>query len=233
MISVVSNPCCAARGLYLFITRDGAQGVLQITGVTDNPRGVKIRYKLIQHPGAPASPASAVFGLQAERDLTTDDADNQGLVFYKFKNNDFVKPPFPLNLHLDQAPAFVELTPELKQWIRANDVDVLFRFGETTWEMMTLEMQEDYAGQPTDWETIQPGNATQIFARKDADGLVRSEVPSSSSGHGYRDGWDYVNAFRTRSNSIGIYQLRGIDDVYGRGVELRTKLVQTGTVATQ
>jgi hypothetical protein len=96
---------------------------------------------------------------------------------------------------------------------------------------MTLEMQEGYAGQPTDWETIQPGNAVQIFVKKDADGLMRSEVPSSSGGHGYRDGSDYVNAFRTRTNTIGIYQLRGIDDVSGRGVEIRTKLVQTSTVA--
>jgi hypothetical protein len=33
---------------YLFETRDGRQGILQITGFTDNPRGVKVRYKLVQ-----------------------------------------------------------------------------------------------------------------------------------------------------------------------------------------
>jgi len=176
--------------------------------------------------------ASPVFGLQAERDITTNDADDQGLVFYKFKNNDFIKPPSPLKLHLDQAPAFVELTPELKQWIKANEVDVLFHFGEKSWGMMTLEMQEDYARQPTVWETIQPGKAMRIFAKMDAGGLIRSEVPSSSAGHGYRDGWDYVNAFRTRSNTIGIYQLRGMDDVSGRGVEIRYKLTLNGAPAS-
>ena len=35
-----------------------------------------------------------------------------------------------------------------------------------------------------------------------------------------------VNAFRTRSNLIGVYQSRGIDDVSGHGVEIRYKLVQ-------
>jgi hypothetical protein len=34
---------------YYFRTRDGVFGVLQITGFTENPRGVKIRYKLVQN----------------------------------------------------------------------------------------------------------------------------------------------------------------------------------------
>ena len=33
---------------YLFKTREGGMGLLQITSFTDNPRGVKIRYKLVQ-----------------------------------------------------------------------------------------------------------------------------------------------------------------------------------------
>ncbi|HNT56144.1 MAG TPA: hypothetical protein PKG95_15610, partial [Anaerolineaceae bacterium] len=32
---------------YLFQTREGSRGVLQIVGFTDEPRGVKIRYKLL------------------------------------------------------------------------------------------------------------------------------------------------------------------------------------------
>ena len=58
---------------------------------------------------------------------------------------------------------------------------------------------------------------------------MRSEVPASSRGHGYRDGWNYVNAFRMRGNRIGVYQSRGIDDLSGRGVEIRFRLVQPAT----
>jgi len=36
---------------FAFQTRQGDRGVLQITGFTDNPRGVKIRYKLVQSAG--------------------------------------------------------------------------------------------------------------------------------------------------------------------------------------
>jgi chromosome segregation ATPase len=34
---------------FLFKTREGGMGILQITGYTDNPRCVKIRYKLVQN----------------------------------------------------------------------------------------------------------------------------------------------------------------------------------------
>ena len=38
---------------YWFETRDGLKGILQITGFTENPRGVKIRYKLVQNENRP------------------------------------------------------------------------------------------------------------------------------------------------------------------------------------
>ena len=190
--------------------------------------GARLSHELEWGNVIAATAQNLSFGLQAERDITTQDADDQGLVFFKFKNNDVLKPPFPLKLYLNQRPAFVELTPELKQWIKANDVDVLFHFGEKNWDMMTLEMQEDYTdpSASAEWETVTPGKAVAIFAKKDADHLVRSEVPASSGGSGYRDGLSGVKALRTRSNLMGIYQTRGIDDLSGRGVTIRYKLVQ-------
>jgi hypothetical protein len=41
------EPVLRGRDVYLFITRGGSRGILQITDVTDNPRSAKIRYKLI------------------------------------------------------------------------------------------------------------------------------------------------------------------------------------------
>jgi uncharacterized protein involved in exopolysaccharide biosynthesis len=40
---------------YLFKTREGGMGLLQITGFTENPRGVKLRYKLVQNATASAA----------------------------------------------------------------------------------------------------------------------------------------------------------------------------------
>ena len=36
---------------FWFMTRDGAQGIVEITGRTQEPRGVRIRYKLVQPSG--------------------------------------------------------------------------------------------------------------------------------------------------------------------------------------
>jgi serine/threonine protein kinase len=44
--------------LLAFSTSDGAQGLLQITGFTENPRGVKLRYKLVQNIITTTTPVS-------------------------------------------------------------------------------------------------------------------------------------------------------------------------------
>jgi serine/threonine protein kinase len=46
---------------YLFETREGGMGVLQITGLTENPDGVKIRYKLIRGLNSTAPQAAAAY----------------------------------------------------------------------------------------------------------------------------------------------------------------------------
>ena len=42
------SPVTDHTDTWLFRTREGGLGILQITGFTDNPRGVRIRYKLVQ-----------------------------------------------------------------------------------------------------------------------------------------------------------------------------------------
>jgi serine/threonine protein kinase/LysM repeat protein len=46
---------------WLFKTREGGLGILQITGFTENPRGVKIRYKLVQNDGSTGNATSSSF----------------------------------------------------------------------------------------------------------------------------------------------------------------------------
>jgi len=111
-------------------------------------------------------------------------------------------------------------------------VDVLLHLGEKNWDMMTLEMQEEFAGQLNELETISPEKVIALFAQKDADHLVRDEVPASSFGNSYRDGFGSFNAFRTRSNTMGVYQFEGVDNSTRRGVAIRYKLMQaTGSTS--
>jgi serine/threonine protein kinase len=52
---------------WLFKTREGSSGILQITGFTENPRGVKLRYKLVQDSkSAAALPSKPAWGEPVE-----------------------------------------------------------------------------------------------------------------------------------------------------------------------
>ncbi|MBI3849346.1 MAG: serine/threonine protein kinase [Verrucomicrobia bacterium] len=167
-----------------------------------------------------------VFGPVIERVLATPDADDQGWVFFDLETGKSFKPPFPLEFHPNQGPAFVELTPELKQWIKARDLDVLLHLGKKNWDMMTIETQEEFGGQLQEWETISPEKVVEVFAKKDANHAVRDEAPASNFGHSYRDGFGSFNAFRTRGNTMGVYQFEGVDNSTRRGVGIRYKLVK-------
>lgn len=52
--------------LYLFVTRDHVSGVLQIVEPSENPKGVKIRYKLVQNEATPVKPPQKSAEAEAE-----------------------------------------------------------------------------------------------------------------------------------------------------------------------
>jgi hypothetical protein len=63
----LSGVCFISPGTtpaYWFETRNGLKGILQITGFTENPRGVKIRYKLVQNANPPLDTAGQILAEQ-------------------------------------------------------------------------------------------------------------------------------------------------------------------------
>jgi hypothetical protein len=178
---------------------------------------------------AATAPAPPGFGPVIEKVISTEDADGQGLVFLDMETGKSARPPFPLTLRPGQGPGFVELTPELTKWIRARDVDLLLRLGDRGWDLMTLDMQQDFAGQLDEWETVSPAAVVALFAQKDAVGQVRDAVPAGSFSHGYGDGFGALDAFRTRRDTMGVYQFEGVENSTRRGVRLRYKLLLPAT----
>src|ERR1035438_5702051 len=57
---------------YLFKTREGGMGILQITGFTENPSALKIRYKLVLPQASPA-PITSRMLLPADRTKPSDE----------------------------------------------------------------------------------------------------------------------------------------------------------------
>lgn len=228
---------------WAFRTRSGHTGVLQILGFNENPNSVTMRYKLLQlpatnqvpqvprmvfYPNPPVVSAGENFGPLFERVISETEASEQHLVCFDFETGKRFRPPFPLLLRPNQGPAFVELSPELMQWVKSNHSDVLIQFTSTGWNVMNLQMQEDFVAQPTAWDSVTADRVAAVFAAKDAAGLVRAEVPASSSGHAFDDQRDSAKAFRTRSNTMGVMQWSGLNTV-PRSVKIRYRFVESST----
>ena len=178
-------------------------------------------------------PQEIVGGFQRTRQiiLSRSDADADGCLFFKMTPGESIRPPFRLTMKPGNA-YFAEFTSELEKWIAEHDVDILFKITDAGWQMMTLEMQADFAAQPLMWESVTPEQLRAVFRSKDARGLVRDKVPIARRG-GYSSGFSSVDAFRTRRDAIGAYQIRGdIESDSGvKGIRLRWKLVDDAAEA--
>jgi hypothetical protein len=211
---------------WVFETREGSRGILQVLEHTE--RGVKLRYKLVQGgakpPASSATAQRSVFGLQAERMITSRDTNRDGVVAFRFKNNLPFQPPNTLTGYF-QKPEALGFTPELKQWMLDEKVDLLLHFGAKGYTMLSVDMRDGTAGQPTEWDFISPEKAAPLLAGLEK--LNSNPGPRVAGESGYRDGLCDLRVFRTREGQVGFYQLRGLDDADGRGVMIRYKLVLT------
>ncbi len=168
--------------------------------------------------------ASAVFGLQAERNITARDANPDGVFGFRFKDNDIVTPPVAVTGHF-KDPATSGFTAELKQWMRASNVDMLLHLDKKSYDVLTLDMRDGTAGQRTEWATMLPAQAFPVLAKMEAQNSEQKELTSQRGGCSYRDGLSEVMVFRTRDGMVGYYQLRGVNDDAGNVVEIRFKQV--------
>jgi hypothetical protein len=76
---------------FAFQTRLGACGILQITGFTDNPRGVKIRYKLARNPVSPSVQANADLPANRSDQIAVEDLALRMIVAIRERDNNTLK----------------------------------------------------------------------------------------------------------------------------------------------
>jgi hypothetical protein len=108
--------------------------------------------------------------------------------------------------------------------MQASNMDLLLHLGQKSYDVLTLDMRDGFNGQAKTWDTVVPADVLPVLARLEALNTKQGH-PGIFSGCGYRDGWSYVHGFRTRDGLVGYYQIRGVEDLDGRGVEIRCKLV--------
>jgi len=100
---------------YMFKTREGGTGILQITGFSDSPKGTKIRYKLLQEPAVQVEGE----GLDREKSTTT-----KALRIVVYEGNES-QPQVTLNIPLAGLKIANTFIPEqAKKQMAAQGIDL-------------------------------------------------------------------------------------------------------------
>ena len=222
---------------FLFQTREGSIGMLQITDVTDNPRGVKIRYKLVHDeattPAAPAAAQSPSFGPVIERAVyqTTTGRD----CFLDLETRRLLQPPPEVmlffaatnwqKLYMDEP----EATDPMRSWVRTSGADLVYGAPAFNHESGLILLDGEMIGTQDYWE-MEAARVAKLLQESEATSQAR--VPGTPSVVGAAlsaraDQLPHSYAFRTRDAAMGVLQVVGFTDNPHR-VKIRYKLVQDG-----
>ena len=245
----LSGVCFTTPGTtpaYWFETRTGRKGILQITGFTENPRGVKIRYKLMQNTVTTATPVSMPpaaaphlsFGPVIERLLIPFD-DNPAQACLDLGSGEYHSPSTNLADGIrrladhDNGQPFSDLNTsgdERCAWLKASGVDLIGGLGPDG------HAEFKYIGQPptyeNGWTSFDRADPKKVVQMLQASPFYAGDQPNLPA--------VYVNAikpqlesvknakfilFRTHDGDVGIFQVLG-ESQNPRGVKIRYKLVQ-------
>jgi serine/threonine protein kinase len=193
-------------------------GILQITGFTDNPRAVKIRYKLVQEGKTNTAPAAAQnlsFDPVIERTLAAGrDQDSQLLCL-----DDGTLVLMPAKESTESATVFAD-------WWRGTKADLFIGFIGKKINLTSLKVGgAKFAEFPSsNWETASPTDVTEALQK----GSLHQPIVS---------GFDEVFlpesvvlpvtfAVESRTGETGLLQITGFTE-NPRAVKLRYKLVQS------
>jgi tRNA A-37 threonylcarbamoyl transferase component Bud32 len=255
------NPA-ALPACFLLKTRRGAIGLMQVEDLSKE--GVKVRYKMAQSTSQPAVPpagvpspqaampaansaAKASFGPVLERELPDRDRGAQDFLFFSLAKGEIVRPPFPVKFTslawIGQPPdglSFIEITPQLKEWARAQRVDLVFCFEKDRWHWQTLEARSrpDFdvtknvvVHHPETFDTIDPEAALRRLAgpRLSWDDPKMNEYQDNAFVTSVATFADYSTdtgpvLFQTRDKTAGVMDIQADPAIHG--VRIRWKLVQ-------
>jgi hypothetical protein len=211
--------------VFVFKTRAGGIGLLQVTGFTDNPSGVKIRYKLVQNgneqtPTPTTAAPNLFFGPVMER-LLPDSKDPSILN----SGDSASSTNSQVMVNFDSGELFIGVK---ENWAvekrgaigtRSTLYNSNIAFGITP--QLNGVVGLDTAIFPVvkkDWDEITVNSIVEHFYNAQIMGIDRYPA-------GYNTPLPFIWIFRTSDGSMGIIQLLGFTE-NPRGMKLRCKLVQ-------
>lgn len=211
--------------LVAFQTQRGVDGVMQVVGLTENPRGVKIRYKLVQPTTSvnpPPSVKKTTFGPVLEFTLR-DPIESRTNCFIDFEADRLVVPPADLVL-TNRAAVF--------EWVRSEGVDAIANTSQREmrgllgYELTAVRLADEEWERPTEgklggeiskqmWNNSRfgglPPDAQMVLTVNTV-----STDPKPSKTYG----------FRTSQGTLGLLQFLEYTDAPRGWVKLRYKLMQ-------
>ena len=235
-----------------FRTREGNAGILEVAGLTENPRGVKVRYKLVQNIGATAKPVSMPptaastpgFGPVMMQLVQSGEAETN--VFLNLDTGELLTPPKDLRA-LFREPYLSRITwqrnsdaraEKMQAWARNNGAHLMVSSDAVMPER--LEIRE-VAALPMNVGS-NAGRLPFDFDRTDAKYLMERFQPMLDSTLESHDRMKTIwrlqpefdpalvarrdtYCFKTRKGSVGVLQILNTEQ-NPRGVRVRYKLMQ-------
>jgi len=216
----------------LFRTHDGNVGVMHVDGVSRNPQGVKLRYKLVQNQVSITTPVSLPsvqrqdsFGPVIEREVALGEANPDGVLFVNLEKGEIM--PAPFALRADQSPSKIfARDAQIDQWIEASGVDLALGLSKENWGWVPL-------GARMVFNRSEIGNGAFIVALTPAE--IQSVIVNPNSNTNYTVSLGgkvaaYVPVaanyiFKTRKGLMGALEMEGFTNT-SNGVKIRYKLLQ-------
>lgn len=216
-------PTDAALPLTYALRSGDKLGLLQITALVQNPKGIKLRYKLVQRDVVDQVVPN-VYGRGLE-----------GVKCFDFESNGFHTPPEALadelltavNREQTRKEVWHRVSPALIEWLEKTGVDVVAAAYDSGAELLFIDQSD--AGEVAlplkgSLGEIDPSQAPLKLVKRDLPKNVMNLTRTAYLG------WPRVPRneffpFQTREGNRGVLQVTGITDDPYRGVKIRYKLV--------
>ena len=190
---------------FVFQTREGGKGVLQILGFAENSSNVKLRYKLVQSVQAKETETLTVQNGYFDSVMEQTIADDTAIDLTSGRQT-------ALPESATRPGNGTKVEDAICAWMRRHPVD--FAFSKTGWVYgMTLNM---VTLKRDSWDHCNPQQLAESLRGESSDLRVK---------FGYNNPTGYTFGFKNRDGKLGLLQITGFTE-RPPGVQIRYKLVQ-------
>lgn len=146
--------------------------------------------------------------------ISHSNTDERRVGFISLERGLVLLPPFPVKVVSPRNFSFIEVTPQLREWIEAELVDMAVQLNDGDWGLMSCRTQavdgDLKAALDGRWRETTPEQVRALFAKRDAAGHVSGDRPFSKVMWDYSPENQSFSRFRTRTGAVGVMHWEGL-----------------------